>query len=441
MLQWLSKIVLGSITKKTIKTLVTDPYEENMWAFISSSRRFGPQLVLENNLRAQEGITILRPFGSPKNFPDLSKLMFNIAQLHIMPTNLSEPVDLKVTIGKKTSQPLILQLPVMVSAMAYGKALSENVKVALAKGAAAAGTASNTGEGPFLPSERKASKQLILQYNRAQWNKSDETLKQGDAIEIQFGQGASAGIGNIIESKKIDSKLRHAFGIGKGEAAVTESRQSKINHPSDLVSLVSNLRELAGDIPIGVKFGAGKHMEKDMEWAVKAGVDFISIDGAEAATKGSPPILQDDFGVPLVFAIVRAAEFIRQNKIKDKVSLIVSGGIRTPGEMLKALALGADAVNIGTAALFALAHTQVLKTLPFEPPSQLVYYTGENADEFDVKKGAESLAKFLFSCKAELSEGVRALGKTSISEVNKDDLFALDDFIAKATGVKPVYEP
>lgn len=214
----------------------------------------------------------------------------------------------------------------------------------------------------------------------------------------------------------------------------------EVDHPSKIPRLVQKLKKIAGDIPIGAKIGAGKYLEKDMEWLVDGGVDFITVEGGDGATKGSAPILQDDFGVPSVFAITRAANFLRKNKLQDKVSLIAAGKMRTPGDVLKALALGADAAYMGAISLFAVSHTQILNALPFEPPTQVAWYNGKYANKFDVNKGATSMANFLKACNAEIIEGVRALGKTSIAQVDREDLFALDELTAKTTGVPMAYE-
>lgn len=439
--RFVGRKIFEDISKDSLKTVMTDLYDENIWELISATTRFTPQIIAETNMRAQEGKVIQRPLGPPKKFPSLDQLMFSIGQFHVMPTPLEEPVDTKVIIGKQCARPLEIDLPIMISAMAYGEALSEGVKVAIAKGATMSGTATNGGEGPFLASERKAAQKFILQYNRGHWSKSPEILRQADAIEIQFGQGAIGGVGHKMDSSKIDSTLRKGFGLLPFQDAVAHSRQPEVNHPSEIGKLVKKLKGITGDIPIGVKMGAGKYLEKDLEWAINGGVDFITIEGGDGATKGSAPILQDDFGVPSIYAIKRSADFLRKNGVQDKVSLISVGKMRTPGDVLKALALGADATYIGAIALFAVAHTQVLNALPLEPPTQAVWYDGKYADEFEVKRGAESLYKFLMSCKEEIVEGVRALGKTSIQQVDREDLFALDETTARGTGVTMCYEP
>lgn len=439
-LKFLGRRIFRDVATDSLRTIMTDKYGENLWEFVSAITKVSPQVVVETSLRSQEGELIHRPLGSPKKLPSLNQIMFNIGQFHIMPTPLKQHIDTKVVIGRACQKPLVIDLPIMISGMAYGS-LSEKAKVALAKGAGMAGTATNTGEGPFLKSERKAAKHLILQYNRGTWNKTPEILRQADAVEIQFGQGAYGGVGYKVQSQQIDNNLRKAYGLAPGQDLVVQSRQPEVNHPSQLPKLVRKIKAAAGDIPVGVKFGAGKYLEDDIAWAVKGGINFVVIDGGEAGDKGSPPILQDDFGVPTVFAISRAAGYLRKHNLQKKVALIAAGNIRTPGDMLKVLALGADAVYIGATALFAVSHTQVLKALPFEPPTQILWYNGKYADKFDVAAGSKSLAKFLQSCKEELISGVRALGKTAIGQVSKDDLFALDELIAKGVGIPMAYEP
>lgn len=425
-----------------IKTIMTDPYDENLWEFVSATTRAGPQIIVETNLRSQEGEVIQRPLGSPKKFPSLEDLMFNIAQFHVMPTPIETPIETRVTFGKNRPKPVTLDTPIMISGMAYGEAVTEEVKIALAKGASMAGTAICTGEGPYLPEEHKAAnKCYIYQYHRGDWDKTEDILSSADMIEIQFGQGALAGVGHVIPAKQIDSKLRKAFGYPLGKDAVSHSRQPEVNNPRELKGLVRKLRNISSGAPIGAKIGAGKYLEGDLEWLADADVDYIAIDGAGAATKGSAPILQDDFGVPIIFALDRAARWLRDNQVKDKIKLIAAGKIRTPGDMLKALALGADACYIGSMALFALTHTMVLQALPFEPPTQVVWYDGKFTDKFNIDQGATNLAKFIKACTLELEEGVKALGKTAITQVDKEDLFAINELVARGVGVPMAYEP
>jgi glutamate synthase domain-containing protein 2 len=419
--------------------LLTDPYEESLLELFSATQRMGLQAVLETSLRAEQGKPIDRPFGSPRQFPHFDGLMFNFAQLAHFPTEGQRPVDLQAVIGPQAARPLVLDLPVIVAPMAYGFSLSGPVKVALAKGASLAGTATNTGEGPLLPEERAAAQRLILQYNRGSWAKDRATLSQADAIEIQLGLGARGGVGTVTSADRLDPDLSRRLGLAPGQDAVTGARLAGVETVADLQALVRSLREATGGVPVGFKLAAGKDLERDLELAVQAGPDFVNVSGAQAGTWGSPPTLQDDFGLPTLYAVSRAGRFFAREGLRGRISLLAGGNLRTPGEFLKTLALGADAVIVGTVALFALAHTQVLKALPWEPPTQVLGYRGSLKGRFDVEQGAQSLARFLESCRSEMAEGVRALGKTSIRELVPDDLMALDPVTAEICGVQLAY--
>ncbi len=437
----LTRGTLNRLHDRAMKKIMENPYDKNLYALISSASRIGIQNIVETNLRATEGKVIARPMGTPKKMPGFDDLMFSIAQLDTMPTPFEISTDTRVTIGKKAEKPFVIDMPIMIAPMAYGEALSLEAKVALAKGATMAGIASNTGEGPFLPEERKAARYLIYQYHRGDWNKTPEIMSQCDGIEIQLGQGAIGGVGHVLDAKNIDRELRKAFNYPKNKDAVAHSRQPEVQRPEKLAGLVEKLRTIGQGTPIGVKMAAGKQLEADLDWVCDAGVDFISLEGAEAATKGSAPILQDDFGVPLIFAIKRAADWLQKHGYRERVSLIAAGRIRTPADMLKACAMGADACYIGAIALFAISHTQVLKALPFEPPTQIIWYKARYSKKFNPNEGAKTLHKFLLSCKGEIDEAIKGLGKFSLKEVGREDLMALTDLISTGCGIPMVYEP
>ena len=186
----LARALTGKSLDRTIKILMEDLFDENLWELISAGNRIGWQNIVETNLRSAEGKMITRPMGSPKKFPSLDDLVFTFSQLHNMPTPLEEKIDTTVVIGKKAKKPFVISMPIMIAPMAYGEALSKKAKIALAMGSAAAGTATNTGEGPFIQEERDAAKYLIYQYNRGDWGKTPDIISQCDAVEIQLGQGA-----------------------------------------------------------------------------------------------------------------------------------------------------------------------------------------------------------------------------------------------------------
>lgn len=431
------------IVRNLSRVIMTDPYDENLAELLSSTVRYGAQNIVETNLRAHEGSAPKRPLGSPRRYPHFEGLVFDVAQLRRFPVDPDVKIDLGVTIGPQSSRPLSIDIPIVIAPMAYGLTVSRGVKVAMAKASSMAGTATNTGEGPFLQEERDAAKHLIIQYHRGSWGKEEKVLRQADAIEIQVGQGARAGLGHITKASELDEELRKALGLAKGQDAYVSARIPGVRRIRDVAKLVARLKEIGEGVPVGFKLAAGIYLEEDMAVAVESGADFITVDGGQGATYGAPPIVEDGFGLPTIYALARATRFIRENKLKGKVSLIVSGLIRTPEEVLKALALGADAVYMGTSALFALSHTQSLKAAPFEPPTEVAWHDSPLADDLDIEKAAKTLANFLRACADELSEGVRALGKTDIKDVCREDLVAVNhpysDIFSLPLGWEPAY--
>src|SRR5690606_3112639 len=389
------------LVRPTIEKLVdtglalteTETYYRNIMTMVSLFQRIDPQILVENSLRADSGKILKRPLGSPKKFPHCEGILFLPCQMDRLPLKDAEKVDTRTVIGPRARRPLELKIPLIVSGMAYGLALSEKVKLALAKAANMAGTAANSGEGPVLPEEFREANKYIIQYSRAEWAKDPEILKQADMIEIHIGQGSSAGAPSQVTAKPLRGKAARLMGVAPAGGAEIRSRFPGVSRKGDWRRLVQELRSLTKGVPIGMKLAIGR-VEEDLEIALYAGVDFVTLDGAQAATKGTPPILQDDVGLPTVIGLCRAVEYLEKRKKRDRVSLIVSGGIHTPGECLKALALGADAVALGSPLLFASSHTQgSQKVLPWEPPTELAFYTGEKRELYDVDEGAVFAAR------------------------------------------------
>lgn len=431
LLRW----VFGLSFRMILGRLMVEQYEDSLLEVMVSMARAKFIPVVENSLRAENRKAIGRPLGGPSAFPDFSGLAFNFAQLSTLPTPHDTPVDVAVILGRRSRRPLKLENPIIVSAMAYGVGLSEPVKLALARGAAQVGTATNTGEGPFLRSEREAARFLTYQYGRSEWTHDLAAMKECDMVEVQVGQGARGGIGHSRKHDKLRPEVKALLKLAEGEDAVTHARLPGISSARQLTRLVKELRDATGGLPIAIKIAAGWTLEEDLKWAVDSGVDVVTVDGGQGASRESIPALLDDFGLPTIAAVRRTHDFLVSQRVRDRVSVIISGGLRTPSDFLKALALGADAVAIGTMALFAVTHTQILKALPFEPPTQLAYDSGSLRYKFDSEKGALYLANFLASCVDEMKECARALGKTALNQVSRQDMYALDERTAKIAGV------
>lgn len=435
----LTRPLIKWLTSVFIKILMKDPYAENVWEMVSAFIRFNPRIVIENSLRATNGGIIERPFGTPKKFLNFDNLIFSPAQLAVLPTDGETNIKTETVIGPKAKKPLILDIPIVLGGMAYGIGVTEKVKIAQAWGTGVVGSATNIGEGILLKEEREKAKFVIVQYHSAKWAKEPEIFQQADAVEIHVGQGASAAVPAKIPSETLKGEARDILGLYPGETAVMPRKFKEINNPDDVKRIVKNLKKITDGVPVGIKICAGNRLEEDIEIGIQAGIDFISIDGGQAGTKGSPPIIQDDFGLPTIYALSRATRYLRERQLKDKISLFVGGGLYTPGDCLKALALGADAVYLGTAALWAMTHTQVSKTVPFEPPTTLVFYPGRYKDKFVTEEAAYHLANFLTAFTEEMKIATIALGKTSLHEVDESDLIALDELTSKVTNIPTAF--
>ncbi|MFC4619558.1 FMN-binding glutamate synthase family protein [Camelliibacillus cellulosilyticus] len=433
--------IMKRIIKQMGKIILTDSYQENIIELLPGIRHMGIQNMLENSLRASSGDVLHRPLGSSKKWPHLDPITFIPTQTTPFPIDSDEDVDVKVTIGPKAKKPMEIKIPIMISGMAYGIALSEEVRLSLAEAANNVGTAINSGEGGILPEELNAAGKYILEFSKTDWGKEEEFFKRADMIEIKFGQGALAGTGTNISPKNLTGRAREVMGLRENEDAVIYDNFFEDQTLDEMKELVKTLRDLSGGVPIGAKMGAGGKIEEDIDHLIHIGVDYIAIDGGQAGTHAGPPILSDDMGIPTLHAVVRAANYLEKRKKKGKISLIVSGGLLVPGHFLKVLALGADAVYVGSALLFSVAHTQSLNALPFEPPTQVVWNQGKFKDQFKIEEGVKSAEKFLTACTEEIKVALRAMGKRSLKDLSKKDLVSYDELTAKMVGIPFSFEP
>lgn len=410
--------------------MMQDPYTENLFSTVTIMQKLTPRAIIEAGMRAESGKPIERPLGSPIVLSDWHKVLLNPVHLFRLPTADGVQIQTNTVIGPRAKKPLQLEIPILITGMSYGGALSLNAKVALARAATMAGTASNSGEAPLIDEERQAAKLFIGQYNRAGWMNTPEQLRQLDAIEIQIGQGAQAAAPMGMSSTQIGEHLRKAKRLKPGQNAVIHTRLPGMNQTSDFITIVQDLKNNYG-VPVGLKFCATHYLEKELEVAVQAGVDYIVVDGAEAGTHGGPTTLQDDVGLPTLYALARTVHFLEIQGVKEQISVIASGGLTTPGHFMKAMALGADAVYIGSIALMALLQTQMSKALPYEPPTQIPLYLGKFKEDLDIEEAAEHLAKFLKSCVEEMKLTTYALGKTDLAQLERSDLVCVDKDLAQ----------
>ncbi|MEH7379154.1 FMN-binding glutamate synthase family protein [Bacillus sp. JJ1533] len=440
MSKFISNLIRNAINEavdKTITRMARDSYTENLFEWIPVTKKEGLINMIENVMRATQGKPPERPWGSHLHFSPWEKLLFNPVHLYRFPTQEDVKISTSVTIGKGAKKPLKVSIPLMIAGMSFGGALSKNAKIALAKGASMAGTATNTGEAGLMEEEREAATLLIGQYNRGGWLNTPDKYSRLDAIEIQLGQGAQGSTAQRTVASKIGQEYREVFGLAEGEDAVAHTRLPGVNNTKQFIELVRRLRDET-NVPVGLKIAATHYLEKELQVALEAGVDFITIDGAEAGSHAAAPILEDDLGLPTLYAVSRASKYLSQ-KGAVNTSLIAAGGLSNPGQYLKAMALGADVVYIGTAAITALLGEQMTKTAPFEPPSDLVIYNGKITDQLDVERSSIQLANFLKASVREMESICYTTGKVSLSELSRTDLCTLDPFLSRAIGVELGY--
>jgi glutamate synthase domain-containing protein 2 len=440
MFKWISDFVRSMVNEtvdKAMERLARDQYTENVFEMMPIGKKVSPVYLVETVMRTK-GLPPGRPLGSHLHSSPWEKLFFNPVHLHRFPTPENVAIDTAVTIGKRARKPLHISIPIMIAAMSFGGALSKKAKIALAKAASKAGTATNTGEAGLMKEEREAATLLIGQYNRGGWLNTPEKYSRLDAIEIQLGQGAQGSSPQRTAAKNIGDEFRKVFEIPEGKEALIHSRLPGVDTKEEFIALVRRLREETG-VPVGLKIAATHYLERELDIALEAGVDFITVDGAEGGTHAASPTLEDDLGLPTLFAVSRAAKYLVKKRAKGDVSLIATGGLVTPGQFLKAMALGADAVYIGTVAVMALVGDQISQATPFEPPTSLVIYNAKMTEKLDVDRSATYLFNYLNAAVAEMEQVAYSLGRTNLSDISLSDLCTLDPFLSRATGVELGY--
>jgi glutamate synthase domain-containing protein 2 len=428
---------LPALVRRAIRIILSRPMSDTLAELYLSMRSTPPMDFLYSSLRAESGDMVIRPMGSARPVHGFDDLAFVPAQLATPPLSADTPVDLAVTLGRARTRPLTASMPLYISGMAYGLALTKNARLALAEAAGRARIPLNSGQGPFLQEERERADTYVLQFGRWVWNRDPAILRQADMIEVQVGQGAMPGNAVVATPGEVGPEIKDLMHLGPQDAPTIHARLF-LEHPSKPVPLktvVDYLRDQVPDIPIALKMGAGHRLEEDLDVCLDAGVDVIVIDGTEGATGNAPITLSDHFGIPSLMALVRAVRHLERRGARDRVALCISGGFREPGDFLKALALGADMVGIGTIAMFAIAHRQITQSVPLYPPTDLVFYRAKPRIPLNVEEGARGLANFLESSRREMAIALRTMGKRSVQDLSPADLSALDPDVARVAGV------
>ena len=319
------------------------------------SATFTKEVNAEIRRAAATGIYDIRGGGAKRKLPHFDDLVFLGASVSRYPLEgYRETCNTKVTLGTRFAKnPIELDIPITIAGMSFG-ALSGQAKEALGRGASAAGTSTTTGDGGMTPEERGHSSKLVYQYLPSRYGMNPDDLRKADAIEVVVGQGAKPGGGGMLLGQKISDRVAQMRTLPKGIDQRSACRHPDWTGPDDLEIKLLELREITNwKVPIYVKVGATRPYY-DTALAVKSGADVVVLDGMQGGTAATQDVFIEHVGIPILAAIRPAVRALQDLGVHRDVQLIVSGGIRNGADVAKAMALGADAVAIGTAALIAL---------------------------------------------------------------------------------------
>jgi glutamate synthase domain-containing protein 2 len=319
--------------------------------------------------------------------------------------------------------------------MSYG-ALSKEAKIALAMASTLAGTSTNSGEGGTFKEERKAAKRLVVQWASGRFGTSIDYLMSAEAIEVKIGQGAKPGMGGHLLARKVTKEIAKIRGIPQGADALSPARFLDIIKPGDLKKHVEMLREATNsEKPIIVKLGPGR-VKEDVKLVVEAGADCVAIGGMEGGTAASPEVAIEHAGIPTLAVIAPAVEALEELDVREEVDLIIMGGIKSGADVAKALALGADAVCIGSAALIAMGCRVCEQCFRGVCQFGICTQDPELRKRLDVKEAAQRVANLIKAMTEELITLTMLSGHKSVAELSREDLRALNINAALIAGVK-----
>jgi methylamine---glutamate N-methyltransferase subunit C len=409
---------------------------------LRESATFDRLTIQEIQRAAETGIYDIRGGGTKRRVPHFDDLLLLGASVSRYPLEgYREKCGTDVVLGNRfAKKPIHLKIPVTIAGMSFG-ALSANVKEALGRGATIAGTSTTTGDGGMTPEERGQSQHLVYQYLPSRYGMNPDDLRKADAIEVVLGQGAKPGGGGMLLGMKVTERVAGMRTLPIGVDQRSACRHPDWTGPDDLAIKIAEIREITDwEKPIYVKIGASRPYY-DVKLAVKAGADVIVLDGMQGGTAATQEVFIEHVGIPILPAIPQAVQALQEMGMHRKVQLIVSGGIRNGADVAKAMALGADAVAIGTAALIALGdnHPRLDSELRKigsaagfyddwqngRDPAGITTQDPELAKRLNPEEAGRRLANYLRVLVLEAQTMARACGKSHLHNLDPEDLVAL----------------
>ncbi len=390
---------------------------------------------------AREGLSKLghhgemAAMGVPRSeLPDWNGIQFMVAQLATKPRMEDDTVGTELVIGPEAKRPLRLKIPLFVSDMSFG-ALSEEAKVAMAKGAELAGTGICSGEGGMLPDEQEANSRYLYELASAKFGYEESLLERVQAFHFKGGQGAKTGTGGHLPGNKNTGRISEVRRIPEGQPAVSPPTFADLSTVKDFAKFADRVREISGGIPIGFKLSA-QHIERDIEFAVSAGADYIILDGRGGGTGAAPLLFRDHISVPTIPALARARHYLDKTGASGRVTLIVTGGLRTHTDFAKALALGADGIAVANSAMQAIGCVGARICNTNLCPAGIATQKPELRKKLKVDVAARRLANFLEASVQLMQVMARACGHNHLNQFTKDDLASWDKELASLAGIE-----
>jgi glutamate synthase domain-containing protein 2 len=413
---------------------------------------FDDYTLSEIRRAAATGIYDIRGGGAKRRVPCFDDLVFLGASMSRYPLEgYRERCETSVVLGTRFARkPIELDIPITIAGMSFGS-LSAQAKEALGRGASAMGTSTTTGDGGMTPEERGHSEKLVYQLLPSRYGMNPDDLRKADAIEVVVGQGAKPGGGGMLLGQKISERVAEMRTLPEGIDQRSACRHPDWTGPDDLAIKLTELREItAWEKPIYVKVGAARPYY-DTALSVKAGADVVVVDGMQGGTAATQEVFIEHVGIPTLPAVREAVRALKELDMHRKVQLVVSGGIRSGADVAKALAMGADAVSIGTAALVAIGDNDPIWENEYQAlgttagayddwhegndPAGITTQDPELAKRLDPIKAGKRLANYLGVLTLELQTLARANGKSHVRNLEPEDLAALTVEAAAMAGV------
>ena len=368
-----------------------------------------------------------------KDLPHWDDIQILPAQMARKPLLDNVPVRTSVTIGPRAEKPLKLDIPLFVSDMSYG-ALSEEAKIALARGAQLAGTGICSGEGGMLPEEQAENARYFYELASAKFGWKPELVKRVQAFHFKGGQGAKTGTGGHLPGEKVQDKIAEVRGLEPGQSAISPATFIDLHTPADFKKVADEVRERSGGIPIGFKLSAN-HIEDDIDFALAASADYIILDGRGGGTGAAPLIFRDHISVPTIPALARARRHL-DAKSGRNVTLVITGGLRMAEDFAKAMALGADAIALSNSAMQAVGCIAARMCNSNNCPVGVATQKPELRKRLDVQIGAEKLARYFGSSVELMQVLARACGRSSLSDFHHSDITTWKREMADLSGIR-----